>query len=856
MKTTVIFPILFLLFTLSIHAQSIPYGMKYQAVARDHAGQVLANQDIHLKITLYSQADRTVQYSETHEVQTSKLGLFSLTIGEGQIEKGTFDAVPWSSSNIWMKLAIDESGGDNFTTISDSKLLAVPYAFHAATADQLTGGGSDVGWRAPGSDEYWSLGGNDISTVDPPGTELHTLGTLNDHDLILVVNNRPAMRILAENGHVEVLNDHIVGNDLNVMNDVTVANNQTIAKNLAVGNDLNVENKATLGSLETEGGVYLNSVNGSTIIEGETVLKRTLDVGEATTLWHTLDVMNKSATNMTGTLGVDGLTHLRNDTESYDIGEGALLVEGGTGIKKNLNVGGKGKFSNTLSVITDGQGASEFDGHVAHFENKDNGNGVQIKVGAAVPHNNNNFITFLNSNNVAVGRVEGEYGEEDLANNLGYLDALDDFDTDIALATSALTITTAETVMTGADIAIATADVGIAVADIASATAEVAGAAGSTTVCGGIGGCVTSPIPSLISSEGASLVIAIANGVVAGVNLGLAAGNGVIALANEGLAIADLALVVESKETFIDHYMMEQGVTFASGAGDYAEYLPKLNPEIDFMPGEVVGLKNGLISKKTLGADRVMVISFKPAVLGAMPSEGEEGNYEKVAFLGQIPTRIMGNVERGDYILPSGFHNGLAIARHPDKMLLSDYKKILGVAWERAEGAGVNLVNVAVGLNVNDFSNVIQEQQQELNALKNQMHQTNEILAQLVPGFKEAANLEAVEMTTRATDHDGHGHEAEARTDEHQHDFLTQHDVAMVKPDESTIVYYVPERKEYIEWIEMARTIFEDEKIDMKEHPFWNRLDTDPDYLEEVIQELETRFERSIHYHVDINAGK
>ena len=431
------------------------------------------------------------------------------------------------------------------------------------------------------------------------------------------------------------------------------------------------------------------------------------------------------------------------------------------------------------------------------LENTLNGQGVRIKVGASTPHNNNNFITFLNSSGSVVGRIEGENGSDDFAANQEYQDDLDFFDVDIGLGV---------------------ADVALAASEVVMATADLAGASGSTTVCGGLGGCVTSPVPSLISVAGANLVITIANAVVATTNL---------------------ILVEDAKSTYVATHEALQGITFASGAEDYAEYLPKKNPANQFYPGEVVGLKNGFISKNTLEADRIMVISFKPAVLGGLPQEGEEDQYEKVAFLGQIPTRVVGTVAAGDYILPSGFHNGHAIAKHPDKMLLSDYKKILGVAWDSSNDPGVNLINVAVGLNVNDLSGVVQQQAAELEALKKQIGQTNHLLAELVPGFKEAVGQHNPVIMT--ADHDTHESDA-LPSEEHDHDFLTQHDVEMITPDETNIVYYVPERAEYLEWIEMARQIYLDNGGKIETHPFWNRLASDPDYVEEVIQELESKF--------------
>ena len=122
-------------------AQQVPQGMKYQAVARSLSGEVLANQPVTLKISLNSKGtgSSTVHYSETHSVTTNALGLFDLTIGAGKAGLGTFKNVPWSTQDVWMEIAIQDGGSSGFSTVSSSRLLAVPYAFHAMTANELVG---------------------------------------------------------------------------------------------------------------------------------------------------------------------------------------------------------------------------------------------------------------------------------------------------------------------------------------------------------------------------------------------------------------------------------------------------------------------------------------------------------------------------------------------------------------------------------------------------------------------------------------------------------------------------------------------------------------------------------------------
>jgi hypothetical protein len=139
-----------------------------------------------------------------------------------------------------------------------------------------------------------------------------------------------------------------------------------------------------------------------------------------------------------------------------------------------------------------------------------------------------------------------------------------------------------------------------------------------------------------------------------------------------------------------------------------------------------------------------MVISSAPIVLGNMKSQEEEHKYEKVAFMGQVPVRIKGTVSLGDYILPSGDHNGFGIAVAPEQMLASDFKRVVGVAWSEAKNSGINTINVAVGLNANALSTVVDKQQEiiakqqaQLQALQSSLNKTNSALASLIPGFAE-----------------------------------------------------------------------------------------------------------------------
>ena len=126
------------------------------------------------------------------------------------------------------------------------------------------------------------------------------------------------------------------------------------------------------------------------------------------------------------------------------------------------------------------------------------------------------------------------------------------------------------------------------------------------------------------------------------------------------------------------------GVTYESGSGDYAEWLERADHHEKINIGDVVGVVGDKISKTTDGANRFMVVSWKPCVLGNMPEEGKEQFYQKVAFMGQVPVKIACNVKKGDYIIPSGHNDGFATTISPENMTADDLGKVLGVAWEDA----------------------------------------------------------------------------------------------------------------------------------------------------------------------------
>jgi hypothetical protein len=151
------------------------------------------------------------------------------------------------------------------------------------------------------------------------------------------------------------------------------------------------------------------------------------------------------------------------------------------------------------------------------------------------------------------------------------------------------------------------------------------------------------------------------------------------------------------------------GIRLSTSGGDFAEYLTKADPNETLTPGEIVGLFPEGLSKKTDNAERIMVVTTAPAVLGNQPKETDESRYAPVAFLGQAPVRVEGEVRSGDYIVPSGRGDGIGRAVPPAELTPVQYGAVIGRALQTRSEKGVKTVTTLVGLPQNGLWNTAME---------------------------------------------------------------------------------------------------------------------------------------------------
>lgn len=132
----------FFLCALAAFAQA-PQGINYQAIARDANGNPKGNviPTVDFKIQSDATGTATVFYSERHfGVQPNAFGLFSLTIGGGQVQagSGTFANIPWASGPKFLVVTIDGTAG------APQQMQSVPYAQYAEKTTLQAGNGISV----------------------------------------------------------------------------------------------------------------------------------------------------------------------------------------------------------------------------------------------------------------------------------------------------------------------------------------------------------------------------------------------------------------------------------------------------------------------------------------------------------------------------------------------------------------------------------------------------------------------------------------------------------------------------------------------------------------------------------------
>lgn len=139
------------------------------------------------------------------------------------------------------------------------------------------------------------------------------------------------------------------------------------------------------------------------------------------------------------------------------------------------------------------------------------------------------------------------------------------------------------------------------------------------------------------------------------------------------------------------------GTLNSGGGADFAEMLPRHRPEETIRASDLVAVRGGEITRATDGAQRLMIISSQPAVLGNHDASKPQTDHSPVAFLGQVPVRVRGPVAIGDLLVASGRNDGTARAVSPAQWDPDEHGPFAGHAWSAKSDEGPGTVTARVG---------------------------------------------------------------------------------------------------------------------------------------------------------------
>ncbi len=136
------------LFAAKTAYSQVPDAINFQAIARNANGDVLANTEIMLRLSILDgSAEGTQVYSEVRTLTTNNYGSFSFQIGRDVTDfEGDFSAIDWSANDKFIKIDYDPTASSNFDlSLGTIEFVTVPYAFTARDVIYIDANGATDG---------------------------------------------------------------------------------------------------------------------------------------------------------------------------------------------------------------------------------------------------------------------------------------------------------------------------------------------------------------------------------------------------------------------------------------------------------------------------------------------------------------------------------------------------------------------------------------------------------------------------------------------------------------------------------------------------------------------------------------
>ena len=139
------------MFSCAIVFAQVPQAVSYQAVARNAAGNLIANQGISVSLSILDGSSiGPMVFREKHTVTTNQFGLFTVNLGQGSLPDGTFTAINWAVNAKFLKVEFDPAGINSFVNMGTFQLLSLPYALFSGSGANLPNGtlaGNTLRWN-------------------------------------------------------------------------------------------------------------------------------------------------------------------------------------------------------------------------------------------------------------------------------------------------------------------------------------------------------------------------------------------------------------------------------------------------------------------------------------------------------------------------------------------------------------------------------------------------------------------------------------------------------------------------------------------------------------------------------------
>ena len=677
------------IFCINIKGYSQTDGINYQAVIIDPdpeeipgidvTGNILPNKEIKVRFSI-SDVSGNLDFQEIHTTSTDEYGMINLVIGKGSSVKGVFNEIYWDGSTKNLKVEINLDG--SYSDLSDQALLFVPYAYHR-----------DI------------LASGDLS-VD--------------------------------------------GNSL-LKGKLDINSNLNVGGNTKITGELTVEDKTLLNADLKVANSSVSELTGDLSVEGKTTLKSSLDVTDS------------SSTNLTGSLDVGGNASFKGD----------------------LDLDGDLKLNNTISI------ESSNEKFLATINNKDGGEGDGLLIKLGRTHsawNGSGFVSapmpttepYKDLLQLLRDLIDGKKKPEELT-PLDIVKAAPNS----MIAAAGQDITNRITseinkIMPKVNIPkIEVPRIQTPRINFPRQTVKVAGT--TYTITGGFtlanpqtiypgetlfdGGDVPPDIPQInIPNLPDVPDIRI---IVENVNNSLNNSNEYVRFEDkDGRRMGTIQAENLSEwrdRTFLnDVYMLDLiasfvgldplqaiiganaaasnflyeynilGVSYASGNGDYAEWLEREDHLEYLTAGDIVAVKGAKITKDLKDLEQVMVVSHKPIVLGNIPEEGKSHLGNNVAFMGQVPVKVIGPVSSGDYIVAHGEISGYGKAINPKEMISENFRFAVGRSWDTNLNDGPKLINTVIGVHNGDWVNIFKRFESNQKKFEDKLNEFEKTVNELI----------------------------------------------------------------------------------------------------------------------------